>query len=391
MRVEPSKRIQELTGYAFSVIDEKVGALKRSGVAPIDFGVGDPHEPPFQSVVERTVKELHENLTTGYPAYIGHQRLREEVADYYRRTYGVSLDPETEIMSSLGSKEMIFNFHEAFIDPGDTVIVPNPAYPPYIRGTRFAEGKCFFVNLLEENRFLPDLDKIPIDVWQAAKLIWVCYPNNPTTVCAPDEFFDKLVHYAHKYDVIIGGDEAYNENFYAKRPRSILEFTKDGAVSFQSFSKMANMTMFRVGYVAGDQRIISQVKKLKTNIDSGTPTFIQLGALAALRDDEALAAMRTGYARKQEVLRAVLRSKGFPEGYADGTIYLWQKAPTGMDGVALATRFLEPDLGLVVTPGAMLSREVDGVNPGRDFVRFALTPTQQEVEEAAARLKAAAI
>jgi LL-diaminopimelate aminotransferase len=390
MKMVASERIQELTGYAFSVIDEKVAELKRRGIAPVDFGVGDPHEPPFPSVVRRTKEALDENLASGYPSYIGAAQFRREVSEYYRRVYGVPLDPETEVVSSLGSKEMIFNFHEAFVDPGDTVIVPNPAYPPYIRGTRFAEGKCFFVNLLESNRFVPDLDSIPKQVWQAAKLIWVCYPNNPTTVFAPDSFYEKLVRLAREYEVIIGSDEAYVENYYGQRPRSILEFTREGVVSFQSFSKMANMTMFRVGFVAGDSRIVSQVKKLKTNIDSGTPTFVQLGALAALTDTEALAGMRAGYRAKLEVLRSALRGRGFPEGYSDGTIYLWQKAPSGMDGMALAQRFLAPDLGLVVTPGGMLSREVDGVNPGKDFVRFALTPTLEEMTEAARRIERAA-
>jgi len=387
MRVEPSSRIGDIGSYAFSDLDNQVAKLRDSGVTPVDFGVGDPKDPPFPSVVEQTIRSLHSELTSGYPSYVGHPRFREEAAAFVEARFGRPIDPETEIISSVGSKEMVFNFHEGFVNPGDTVIVPNPAYPPYIRGTLFAEGNPYYVNLLEENRFLPDLDAIPSAVWDAAKIIWVNYPNNPTTVFAPDEFFDKLIYYAHKHDVVIGSDAAYSENFCAQRPRSILEFTKEGAVALFSFSKMANMTMFRAGFVCGDSRIIDVLKKLKTNIDSGTPTFIQLGALAALTDEPSLAAMRQAHVDKADVLCAALERAGFPPAYREGTIYIWQKCPEGHDGLEVARRFLQPDLGLVATPGVMLSLEVGGVNPGADFLRFALTPTLEQVKVAATRLE----
>ena len=387
MRVEPSSRIGDIGSYAFSDLDKQVAGLRESGVAPLDFGVGDPKDPPFPSVVGQTIAALHEQLTSGYPSYVGHPRFRKEAAAYVEDRFGRPIDPETEVISSVGSKEMVFNFHEGFVNPGDTVIVPNPAYPPYIRGTLFAEGKPYYVNLLEENRFLPDLDAIPAAVWDAAKIIWVNYPNNPATVFAPDEFFEKLLHYAHRHDVVVGSDEAYIENYCDQRPRSILEFAKEGVAALFSFSKMANMTMFRAGFVCGDSRIIDVLKKLKTNIDSGTPTFIQLGALAALTDDPALAAMRRAHVAKADVLCAALSKAGFPPAYREGTIYVWQKCPAGYDGMAVAKRFLQPDLALVATPGVMLSMEVGGVNPGANFLRFALTPTLAQVKEAAARLE----
>jgi LL-diaminopimelate aminotransferase len=386
MNIRPAKRIANIGSYAFADIDNLVEQLRKSGVTPIDFGVGDPKDPPFPSVITETVRYLYQQLCSGYPSYIGHPHFRQKVAAYMEKRFGVVIDPNSEVISSLGSKEMVFNFHEGFVNPGDLVIVPNPAYPPYIRGTLFAEGKPYFVNLLEENRFLPDLDAIPASVWDRAAIIWVNYPNNPTTAFAPPEFYEKLIHYAHKHNVIVGSDEAYIENYGDHKPRSILEFTRKGVVAVFSFSKMANMTMFRAGFVCGDPDIIDVLKKLKTNIDSGTPTFIQLGALAALEDSGAQQQLRKNHAAKLAVLQQALTAQGFPEGYADGTIYLWQKCPQGRTGIELARRFLLPDLGIVVSPGQSFTSEVDGRDPGEQFVRFALTPTLEQVEEAARRL-----
>lgn len=389
MKVKPANRIASIGSYAFSDIDSLVEALARSGVTPVDFGVGDPRDPPFSSVVEQTKSSLDEQLCSGYPSYVGHPRFRQGVAEYMERRFSVAIDPDTEVLSSVGSKEMIFNFHEGFVNPGDVVIVPNPAYPPYIRGTLFAEGKSWFINLLEENRFLPDLDSIPAAVWDKAVLIWVNYPNNPTTAFAPPEFYEKLLYYAARHDVIVGSDEAYADNYYDEKPHSALEFSKQGVVAFHSFSKMANMTMFRAGFVCGDSRIIDVLKKLKTNIDSGTPTFIQLGALAAFQDQKAQEQLRDNCRGKLAILQEVLAETGFPPGYADGTIYLWQKCPEGLTGLCLAKRLLQPDLGIVVTPGQFITSEVEGVDPGENFVRFALTPTVDEVKEAARRLRLA--
>lgn len=386
MKIRPARRIASMGAYAFAEIDSLVEQLSKSGVTPIDFGVGDPKDPPFPSVVAETVRCLDQQLCSGYPSYIGHPRFRQQVATYVEERFGIQIDPDKEVISSLGSKEMVFNFHEAFVNPGDLVIVPNPAYPPYIRGTLFAEGKPYFVNLLEENRFLPDLDAIPGSVWDKSAIIWVNYPNNPTTAFAPPEFYEKLIHYAHKHNVIVGSDEAYIENYGDHQPRSILEFARKGVVAVFSFSKMANMTMFRAGFVCGDPDIIDVLKKLKTNIDSGTPTFIQLGALAALEDSNAQQQLRKAHGAKLAVLQQALSKQGFPAGYADGTIYLWQKCPQGQTGIQLAKRFLQPDLGIVVSPGQSFTSEIDGRDPGEQFVRFALTPTLEQVREAARRI-----
>lgn len=390
MDITASKRIRSIAGYAFKEIDDKVAALAASGVAPVDFGVGDPKDPPFRSVVQRTAAEIEAQLTSGYPSYVGHGDFRAGCAAYLAERFGVEVDPDRELISTIGSKEFVFNLPEAFVDPGDAVIVPNPAYPPYIRGTLFAEGEPVLVNLLEENGFLPDLEGIPAAVWDRARMIWVNYPNNPTAVFAPDEFYEKLLWHARKHDVIVCSDEAYIESHFTdSRPRSLLELSKEGVIAVFSFSKMANMTMFRVGFAAGDPRIIDVAKKLKTNIDSGTATFVQLGALPALTDSDAAAALRAGYREKLDVLTNALDAAGLPPCRPEGTIYVWQRAPEGMDGLALAGRLLEPDLGIVVTPGAALAEEVGGVNPGANHVRFALTPTLEQIRTAAERLSGA--
>jgi len=387
MEIKPNKIIQGFGKYAFAEVDELADKLKAQGIAPVDFGVGDPQEPTPARIRAACKEAIDARKAAGYPSYVGDKAYREEIANWTKHRFGVSLNPETEICSSIGSKEAIFNFPHAFLEQGDYVLVPNPGYPPYERGTLFAGGKVHFMNLLPENNFFPDLGAIPKDVVQKAKIIWVNYPNNPTTALATKEFYKELIEFAHTNNIIIASDEPYTENYYAEKPISILNVEKEGVVIFQSLSKRSNMTCYRVGWIAGDERIIGQFKKLKTSIDSGTATFIQDAAVAALRDEIHVEQLRAEYRKKRDLLVSAFADAGCPRCEPQGTIYLWQRVPEEMSSIEFAKKLLAPETALVVTPGEWISAEVQGINPGKNYVRLALVPTLDACKEAAERIR----
>ena len=388
MEIPISKRLQSLGGYAFDEVDKIVEALKKQGVSPIDFGVGDPLDetPPF--VREALKKAADKYAGAGYPSYIGSSVFRNACAAWFKKRFGVRLDSETDICSSIGSKEAIFNFPEAFIDPGDVVIIPSPGYPPFKTGTIFAEGVPYYVPLLEENNFLVDFAAIPETIARKAKIIWINYPNSPTGACAPLEYYSKLIAWAKKFGIIVAADEGcYIDLYFDEKPPSILEAGKEGVVAFYSLSKRNNMTGYRVGFVVGDEKIISAFKKLKTNIDSGTPNFVQEAAIAALEDENHVALMREQYKIKHDIMQEAFARAGLPTRGSQATFYIWQKAPEGMDSVAFAKRLLEHDLAIVATPGSWISEPCEGgMNPGENYVRFALVPSVELCREAAGRI-----
>ncbi|MAG41311.1 MAG: LL-diaminopimelate aminotransferase [Erythrobacteraceae bacterium] len=385
--VDISKRLKSLPAYLFAEIDKKVDELKESGAKVIDFGVGDPKEPTVGLIRNYTKRSIDKRKDSGYPSYIGDKDFRDEVVSYFKKRFSVDLNPETEVCSTLGSKEAVFNFPEAFINPGDYVLIPNPGYPPWEKGTLFAEGKCFFMNLTEENNFFPELDKVPEDIRKKAKILWLNYPNNPTTQVATKEFYEKAVAFAKENDLLICSDEAYVDNYFGEdKPISLLEVAKENVIVFHSLSKRSAMTCYRVGFVAGDKKIVDAFKKLKTNIDTGTATFIQDAAVAALSDENHVEEFNKIYQSKMKIISDALKSIGLPDSTPQGTIYLWQKLKDGMDSVEFATKLLDKKIALVVTPGEALSNEVDGVNPGKNYVRFALVPTINECKEAAKRI-----
>lgn len=388
MNIQLSNRLKSLTGYAFAEVDNEVSRLKKLGITPIDFGVGDPKEPTPKIVRNEIKKAVDRRKSSGYPSYIGTDEYRQEVSKWCKKRFGISLDYEREITSTIGAKEAVFNFPEAFINIGDYVIMPNPGYPPYERGTLFAGGKPYFVPLLKENNFLMDLSSIPKEIAKKSRIMWINYPNNPTGATAPVEFFKEALDFGHDNNIIIASDECYTEIYFKEKPHSILEFSKDGVVAFQSLSKRSAMTGYRIGWVAGDENIISGFKKLKTNIDSGTPTFIQDAAVSALQDESHVKKMRDDYRKKMEILVNALSSIGLEDCTPDSTLYVWQKAPNGMNGVDFAKKLLQKEIAVVVTPGSWISKNVDGFNPGNEYARFAMVPTLEETRQAAKRIKA---
>jgi LL-diaminopimelate aminotransferase len=376
--------------YAFAEVDKKVAELREKGITPIDFGVGDPTVPTPEIVRKATKKGIDKRASSGYPPYEGLGEFREACAGWMKRRFGVSLDPSAEITSTIGSKEAVFNFAEAFVNPGDYVIIPSPGYPPYERGTRFAEGEPYFIPILKENDFLPDLDSIPEDIRKKAKIMWVNYPNSPTGRNASPGFFEKAISFCNENDIILASDEAYTEIYYTEEPpHSVLEFGKEGVAVIQSLSKRSAMTCYRVGWVAGDDRIVAAFKKVKTNIDSGTASFIQDGAIAALNDEEHVKEFNREYREKRDILIDALVSCGLTDCSPDATIYVWQEVPEGFTDVTFATRLVEEDIAVVTTPGSWITTEVNGENPGAKYVRFALVPSVEDTKKAAGKIKEA--
>ena len=391
MEIRPADRLQNIGSYAFAEVDKQVAELKEQGIEPVDFGVGDPTDPPPECAREALKKGVERHKTAGYPSYTGSEEYRNIIADWMSDRFGVELDPETDITSTLGSKEGIFNFPEAFVNPGDAVIIPTPGYPPYTRGTQFAEGECYYAPLLPENDFLVDFESIPEEVAERASIMWLNYPNSPTGTVATRDYLERAAEFGQKNDIIVASDEAYSEIYYTDEPPpSMLEVAREGVVVFQSMSKRSCMTGYRIGWACGDKRIIDGFKKVKTNIDSGTPRFIQDAAVAALKDEEHVQQSRESYRRKRDMLADALTEAGLEDCRPEGTIYLWQKVPEGYDGVEFAKELLAPDIAAVTTPGAWLSNETDdGVNAGEGFVRFALVPPEQKVERIAEAIRGA--
>lgn len=388
MEIKPTRRIESLPVYAFAAVKDKVAELKAEGIEPTDFGVGDPAIPTPAFIREATKRALDERAASGYPSYIGAPEFRKTIADWSKKRFDIDLDPATEISSTVGSKEGIFNFHEAFIDPGDHVIIPSPGYPPYSRGTWFAEGKTFFYPLVEDNGFLPQLDRIPDEVAEKAKVIWVNYPNSPSGVCPGLDFYKKVYAWAQERDIILASDEAYSEFYYGDTPPpTALHAGRDGVIVFNSLSKRSAMTGYRVGWIAGDERIVNVFRKMKTNVDSGTPTFIQDSAIAAFSDEQHVKEMLAEYRAKRDIMIDALASLGLPTRSPEGTLYIWQRVPEGMTSVEFATRLMDPEVAVVATPGSAIAEvTADGINPGEGYVRFALTPTVDDVKAAAARI-----
>ena len=242
MKITVSDRVQAIGSYAFADVDNIVTQLKKEGIEPIDFGVGDPTLPTPELIRNACKEGIERRKSSGYPSYIGSMEYRERISWWSNKRFGIDLDPEKEIMSTIGSKEAIFNFAETFINPGDYTIALNPGYPAWSRGTHFAEGKTYFLNLLPENLFLPDLMSIPTDVLESSKLLWINYPNNPTTAFPTNEFYEEVVKFGEKNNLIIASDESYTENYYDESPLSILQLKKEGIIAFQSLSKRSNMT-----------------------------------------------------------------------------------------------------------------------------------------------------
>lgn len=389
MEPRPARRIASLGAYAFAEVDAAVERLRSAGVDVIDFGVGDPTDPTPALVREAGRAAIDARARSGYPSYVGDPGFRAAAAAWMKRRFGVSLDPGTEVTSTIGSKEAVFHFPFALLDPGDLALIPSPGYPPYARGTLFAGGTPWFYPVRKADRWLPDLRRIPEDVARRARILWVNYPNSPSGALAPAGFFEEAAAWCRARGIVLASDEAYSEfHFGDERPSSALQAGTEGVVSFFSLSKRSYMTGWRVGWAAGDARAIGMLRKVKTNIDSGTPTFVQDAAVAALGDEAHVEAMRREVRARRDVLCGALRDLGLEDCTPPATLYVWQRGPEGMPSAELAKRLLDPAVAIVTTPGSWISDPLpDGSNPGEGYVRFALVPSLEDTKRAAERLR----
>lgn len=389
MKIKYSDILNQGGQYVFDEIEKQVARFRAQGIEIIDLGVGDPAkvDPPPDFVISSLSEFAEQKKHGGYPRCKGDETFLQSCAQYMKREFNVDLNPETEINITLGSKEAVFHFPMVVVNPGDIVICPTPGYPPFHLGTIAARGVPYYVPLYEKNNFLPDFSMIPSEIAEKAKIIWINYPNSPTGAMAPLEWYEKLIDWAHKYNIIIAADEgAYIEICFEKKQHSILEITKEGVIAFYSLSKRNNMTGYRVGFVAGDAKIIDGFNQLRNQLDNGVPQFIQEAAVLALEDTDFIKPGRELYRVKREIIMDAFRERGFPPSKSEATFFIWQKALKGMSGLELSQRLL--DIGIVVIPGAALTQPTSfGESPGEDYVRIAVIPTIENIEKAAERIR----
>ncbi|VBB47546.1 LL-diaminopimelate aminotransferase [uncultured Desulfatiglans sp.] len=383
-RFERAERLKRLPPYLFKEIDRKKAEVKARGVDIIDLGVGDPDLPTPPHIIEVLKKAAEEPGNHRYPSYSGMGGFKEAVAEWYGRRFGVQLDPKTEVVSLIGSKEGIAHFPLAFIDPGDVALVPTPAYPVYHIATMFAGGESYFMPLLKKNDFLPDLDAIPGEVAARARVMFINYPNNPTAAVADRAFFEKVVTFAKDKNLIVCHDAAYTEMGYdGYQPPSFLEVpgAKDVGLEFHSLSKTYNMTGWRIGFAVGNREAVDGLGAIKSNIDSGVFQAVQMAGIEAIAGDQACVdEMRTVYTRRRDLMVKGLEKAGFRLRVPRATFYLWVEVPAGYTSAQVATRLLE-EAGLVVTPGNGFGE------PGEGYFRIALTQNRQRLAEAIERLQ----
>ena len=384
MKIEQAKRVKQIPPYIFAEIDRKKQELREKGIDLIDLGIGDPDIPTPKRIIARLIEAAQDAKNHRYPSYVGMLDFRQAVAEWYKKRFQVSLDPRTEVLTLIGSKEGIAHIPLAFVDPGDYVLVSDPGYPVYRVSTIFAGGTPYSMPLLRENHFLPDLSAIPPQVAEKAKLMFINYPNNPTGAVAERPFFEEAVEFAAQYGIMICHDAAYSEiAFDGYRPMSIMEVdgARDVAIEFHSLSKTFNMTGWRIGFAVGNREIVGGLGRIKTNIDSGAFQAIQLAGIEALNGYRTESEEIMGiYTARRNLLVKGLRAAGLEVESPKATFYVWVKVPNKYTSAEFATLLME-QLGIVGTPGIGFG------DAGEGYIRFALTVGEDRIREAEDRLK----
>ncbi len=379
-----SARLDRLPPYLFAELERKIREKKAAGVDVISLGIGDPDTPTPSFVVDELSSAAREPATHRYPSNRGRPELREAFARFYDRRFGVSLDPETEIVPALGAKECIFNLNLAFLDPGTVALAADPGYPVYTSGPLLAGGECELMPLLPERGFAPDLDAIPAQARERARLMYLNYPNNPTGAVAPEGLFQRAVDFAREHDILVVHDASYTETtFDGYVAPSFLETpgAKDVGVEVFSLSKGYNMTGWRTAAIVGNSDAVAAYWKLKTNIDSGMFEPVQMAAAAALdRGDAEPKRMSAIYQRRRDLVVGALREIGVNVGTPRATIYVWAPVPGGHTSASYCELVLE-ESGVVVSPGSSY-----GPN-GEGFFRISLTVEDERLSEAVERMR----
>lgn len=382
--VQLADRVRNLPPYLFAAIDQMKDEALAKGVDVINLSIGDPDVPTPKHIVEAMQAAVTKAEHHQYPSYEGMLSFRSAVAEWYKTRFNVTVDPKTEVLSLIGSKEGIGHIPLAFINPGDVVLVPSPGYPVYPVGTLFAGGESYLMPLLEKNNYLPDFTIIPEDVLKRAKLMFLNYPNNPTSAGAPRSFYEEAIALAKKYNIIICHDAAYSEVYFdGEKPMSFLEIdgAKEVGIEFHSLSKTYNMTGWRIGFAVGNAKVIAGLGKIKSNLDSGVFQAVQEASIVALQTDDAvLADLRKIFQERRDVMYEGLTSLGLKVQKPKATFYLWAKVPDGYDSSGFVAHLLN-NAGVLGTPGVGFGA------PGEGYIRFALTKPVARIREAVERIK----
>ena len=378
-----AERVRRLPPYLFAEIDRLKADLVAKGVDVINLGVGDPDLATPAHIIEKLAQTAKDPANHQYPSYSGMNDFRVSVAKWYGRRFGVDLDPMTETLTLIGSKEGLAHLPLAVINPGDLALVPSPAYPVYEIATMFAGGESYIMPLLKKNEFLPDLEAIPVETARRARLMFLNYPNNPTGATADKAFYERVVRFAREYDILVCHDAAYSEmTFGGYRPMSFLEVpgAKEVGVEFHSLSKTYNMTGWRLGFAVGNKDVIGALGQIKSNIDSGAFNAVQWAGIAALEGDQApVAAMREIYQERRDILIAGLQKTGLNPDIPKATFYIWCPTPAGFTSKDFTSLLLR-EAGIVTTPGSGFGE------PGEGYVRMALTVSGDRIREAVDRI-----
>jgi len=380
--MEYSDKLKALPPYVFVEIDKKKKAAIEAGRKIINLGIGDPDRPTPKRILDFIKEETDKASNHQYPIGRGSKNFRHSVIKWMEKRFGVGLK-ETEVMAVIGAKDGITHLPLAFVNPGDIVIVPDPGYPGYVSGTIMAGGINYPVPLKQENGFLPDLDAIPEDVYRKTRILWLNYPNNPTSAMADLEFYKKAIMYAEKYDFIIAQDAPYSEIYFGQAPVSMLEIegAKDHVIEFYSMSKTYNMTGWRVGFAAGSEKIINGLGTIKESMDSGTVCALQeASARALLECDREAAEIRALYKSRANAFYKGLKALGYEALVPQATLYLWVRVPHSLGSMEFCSKALD-EADIVVTPGIGFGASADG------YFRIALTVEEPVIKEALERFK----
>ena len=368
--------LERQTTYPFVRLNEAARRVAERGVTVIDFGTGDPREPTDPLIQRALVDGLRERM--GYPAAVGLPELREAIAGWVERRFGARLDPETQVIPTLGSKEAIFTFALVVADPEggkDTVAYTDPGYPVYERGALFARAQPLAVPLDEEHGFLPDLDAIDAETWSRLAVFWVNYPNNPTCATAPLAFYERLAGLAREHGFVLASDEAYTELWFDELPASALQLDDlTNVVVFNTLSKRSSMTGYRSGFAAGDPSLIGALKAFRPTVGTAPQEFVQRASVVAWGDEAHVEATRERYGRKRALFLELFERKGVHVAGSRATMYLWIEVPSGETSESFAERLLEH--GILVAPGSYLGAAGEG------YVRIALVPSEEECARA---------
>jgi LL-diaminopimelate aminotransferase len=387
--LQPAQRLKDLPPYVFASLDAlKLKTKEEKGFELIDLGMGNPDGATPAPIVESASQALQDSRHHGYPPFEGTDSFRRAITDWYETRYKVKLDHKSEALPLIGSKEGLTHLALAFLNPGDLVLVPSPSYPAHFRGPLIAGAEVYEVILKPENNWLLDLKSIPEAVAKRAKVLFFNYPNNPTTAVASKEFFEEVVAFARKYEILLVHDMAYAElAFDGYQPTSLLEIPggKDVGVEFHTLSKTYNMAGWRVGFVVGNSHVIQWLRTLKTNIDYGIFSAIQTAAETALRlPDSYLETVRNRYSDRRDFLIEGLGKLGWHIPKTSATMYLWIPCPSGIGSTDFALHVLQ-NTGVVMTPGNAFGKGGEG------YVRISLIGDRDILGEALKRLEEANI